>query len=338
MISVIVPIYNMEKYIKRCVDSIINQTYKNLEIILINDGSTDESLKICKEYEVKDNRIKVLNQSNQGQGVARNKGLNICKGKYISFVDSDDYIYPKMYEKMIHAIKKYDTDIAICGYSRDHGFLIKSGQNPNSNTVYNNHELMEAYINTPYITSSVCNKLYKKELWNNYRFPSARAREDIAILYRVLSSVNSAIHIGENQYVQYVRPNSTERKSFSLDKFEAINASKAKKEFLINRYSELEKYIFLDKANTYASLMQEIISSFCYFRYRNEYKELSKGLDSELKNNYELKDLNIQLYNKLNKINNRKFIYFIFCIIIGIKEWILNLLTNITFKVLTRRK
>ena len=106
MISVIVPIYNVEKYLIKCIESIINQTYKDLEIILVDDGSTDSSGKICDEFATKDNRIKVIHKKNGGLSSARNIGLDICKGNYISFIDSDDYIELDMYEKMIKIIVK----------------------------------------------------------------------------------------------------------------------------------------------------------------------------------------------------------------------------------------
>ena len=104
LISVIVPVYNVKNYLEKCLDSIINQTYKNLEIILINDGSTDESLDICYMYEKKDNRIKVYNQENHGLSYTRNRGIEIARGKYIGFVDSDDVISPFMYEFLYKAI------------------------------------------------------------------------------------------------------------------------------------------------------------------------------------------------------------------------------------------
>ena len=108
LISVIVPVYNVKNYLEKCLDSIINQTYKNLEIILINDGSTDGSLDICYMYEKKDNRIKVYNQENHGLSYTRNRGIELARGKYIGFVDSDDVISPFMYEFLYKAINEYN--------------------------------------------------------------------------------------------------------------------------------------------------------------------------------------------------------------------------------------
>ena len=113
-VSVIVPVYNVEKYLSRCLESLINQSLKDIEIICINDGSTDNSLQILKQFAYKDNRIKIINQTNSGQSVARNKGLAIASGKYIGFVDSDDWIDNDYYEKMFETIERTNSDFACC--------------------------------------------------------------------------------------------------------------------------------------------------------------------------------------------------------------------------------
>lgn len=117
MISIIVPIYNVEKYLPKCIESIINQTYTDLEILLIDDGSTDNSGLICDKYASIDNRIRVIHKKNGGLSDARNVGLDICKGKYISFIDSDDYIELTMYEKMIKIMINQKVDIVSCNYN-----------------------------------------------------------------------------------------------------------------------------------------------------------------------------------------------------------------------------
>jgi len=117
-ISVVIPVYNMEKYLKRCMDSVINQTFKDLEIILVNDGSKDNSGSICDEYKALDKRVKVIHKQNAGLGFARNSGMEISTGEYISFVDSDDYINTDMYEKLYQRIKQENADTCIFGYQR----------------------------------------------------------------------------------------------------------------------------------------------------------------------------------------------------------------------------
>ena len=122
-ISVIVPIYNSEDYIDRCVRSIVEQSYKNIEIILVDDGSTDNSSMMCDEWAKNDKRVKVIHKENGGVSSARNEGLKIAKGDYISFVDSDDYIDKKMIEKMLNQMEKGNTDLVICNYEPNHDFV-----------------------------------------------------------------------------------------------------------------------------------------------------------------------------------------------------------------------
>ena len=125
LISVIIPCYNVEKYIDRCMESVLNQTYRNLEIILVDDGSTDGTGEIIKKYAEHDHRIKILHQKNKGAGAARNAGMEIASGSYIGFVDSDDWIAEDMYEYLIGIIKEEDADIAACDFYAVHGRLDK---------------------------------------------------------------------------------------------------------------------------------------------------------------------------------------------------------------------
>ncbi len=118
-ISIIVPVYNVENYLKKCLDSIVNQTFKDIEIILINDGSTDNSLNICKEYAKKDHRIRLINKPNGGLSSARNVGIDLSTGEYLGFVDSDDWIALNMYEKLYNLCKIFNADISQCKYIRN---------------------------------------------------------------------------------------------------------------------------------------------------------------------------------------------------------------------------
>lgn len=146
LISVIVPVYNVEKYVGQCIDSIINQTYKNLEIILVDDGSTDNSGKICDEYAKKDNRIKVIHKENEGVVIARSLGMEKARGKYLGLVDGDDWIESTMYYDMIKIMKKYNVDFIDSGFKRDNGYVIR----PAEKNIYRKY-----YDPTPYIKSII---------------------------------------------------------------------------------------------------------------------------------------------------------------------------------------
>ena len=183
-ISIIVPVYNVQNYLKYCLDSILNQTYKNLEIILVDDGSTDECGKICDEYSNIDDRIKVIHKINGGLADARNVGLKHATGNLIGFIDSDDCIYPTFYEELYNLMQKYNSDIAECEFLRidveniENCNEIIETQNKNTITienVYNNTEALHLLYGPrlkPYLKKVVVwNKLYKKSVLNNIEFP-----------------------------------------------------------------------------------------------------------------------------------------------------------------------
>ena len=187
-ISVIVPVYNVEKYISQCLDSIINQTYSNIEIICVNDGTRDGSRKILEEYRKKDSRIKIIDKKNGGLSSARNAGLEVAQGEYISFIDSDDWIEETMIEKLYRNITSLDTDIAICGV---HQYDEKKKEIDDSNKYYTLEYFDKSFDNRsftyeetkPFIMD-VCvmawNKLYRRSLIDQEqaRFPDGLIFED----------------------------------------------------------------------------------------------------------------------------------------------------------------
>ena len=170
-ISVIVAIYNCENYLTRCVESILNQTHSNLEIILVNDGSTDKSLDVIEQFAAKDNRIKIIDKENGGQSTARNIGLDIATGDYIAFVDADDYIEFNMFAVMMSAIINSNADICICGinYIYKDKFMKLQPEN---------YDTFESSL-TDKLMSSPCNKLYKKSIISDVRFPNNLKYEDL---------------------------------------------------------------------------------------------------------------------------------------------------------------
>ncbi len=164
LISIIIPVYNAEKYIGRCIDSILAQTHERLEIVLVDDGSTDNSLKICREYAEKDSRIMVLHKENGGVSSARNLGLEACSGEYIGFIDSDDHIASTMYEELLSAALKHDTGISLCAYYRIKGETKDiQGLCGDAETITNTQLMKDIYT---YKSMGVLwNKLFKRSVF-----------------------------------------------------------------------------------------------------------------------------------------------------------------------------
>lgn len=188
LISIIVPVYNVKENLKRCIESIIRQTYKNLEIILVDDGSTDGSEIICDDFAKVDRRIIVVHQKNHGPSYARNAGLKIAKGKYIGFVDGDDYIDYRMYEVLYDNLKKYNAQISICDFEKvNHNVKMKEKSVVNRrNYAIDTTKAIELLLSDRIINNYVWNKLYKKDLWDNEFFPNEKKFEDLGTTYKIL--------------------------------------------------------------------------------------------------------------------------------------------------------
>ena len=240
-ISVIVPVYNIEKYLVRCIESIRLQTYKNIEIILVDDGSTDNSGKICDEYKQKDERIVVVHKQNGGLSSARNAGLEKAQGDYIGFVDSDDYISEKMYELLINEIVDCENAIANIMYVRafDNG-EIKSSRVPHTEneTITAEKYLEELLLHVGDV--SVCTKLFPKSLIQNIRFPEGVDNEDLLFAINLIQVIKEVRFVGEVGYYYYVRQNSLSSK-YSKAFIDMTKNSLYMLEFVKNNFPKYKK-------------------------------------------------------------------------------------------------
>lgn len=225
LISVIIPVYNVEKYLHRCLDSVIAQTYQNLEIICVDDGSIDESGRICDQYAVRDARIKVIHQENQGLSAARNRGLDAAEGEYIAFVDSDDYILEDMYKKMLDKLLNYNVDLCVCQwqYEFSDGRQVVKKKNIDP-TIYGRKASLEFarflyrgnYENG--VVVAAWNKLYRRVLLDKIRF-EGRIHEDDAFNGRIMAK-NISVYVMEEQFYVYAQNgDSLTNKPFSANKF-----------------------------------------------------------------------------------------------------------------------
>ena len=221
LISVVVPIYNVEKYLSKCVDSLLNQTYKNLEIILVNDCSKDNSGEIAKDYAKKHKNITFIqNEKNSGLAFTRNAGMKIAKGDYIGFIDSDDYVDKDFYEKLMDAMKTKNAEVAMCDMK-----LVYENENnrevvcPSCDGKFN---LINVINNG--LVASACNKLFKKDLVSKYEFAVGKVNEDIAVVIPALVNAKKIAYARETYYNYVQRENSIQNSKFSEKRFDIIEA------------------------------------------------------------------------------------------------------------------
>ena len=242
LVSIIIPIYNVEKYLEQCIKSLINQTYRNLEIILINDGSTDKSTKICEKYKNQDNRIVFINKKNGGSASAKNEGLKIAKGDYITFVDSDDFIEPDMIEYMVNTIKKYNSDIIQCSFTNLYKNTERFKQDKIVEQKISSKDFLELFLKK-WDSSLFWNKLFKREVIENVFFKEGRCIDDEFFTYKCV--INSKSIVTSNKIVyNYRMRKSGVMKSESSQK----QILKDRVDYLYERYEIVRKiYKDLDK-------------------------------------------------------------------------------------------
>lgn len=206
-VSIVVPVYNMEKYLEKCMDSLVNQTLEDIEIIVVNDGSNDNSIKILNKYKKKyPNKIIIIDQENQGISAARNNGIDIATGEYIGFVDSDDYVKYDMFEKLYNKIEKSKSDIVVCNYQK---YFMKSEEyididmvkNINKNNIFEEPTILNKIYFAPW------NKLYKRSLFENIRFPIQKKYEDINAILKVFFKAKKIDKISECLYIYRINEN-----------------------------------------------------------------------------------------------------------------------------------
>ena len=242
LISIIVPVYNVEKYIEKCIDSIINQTYKNLEIILVDDGSKDNSGKICDEYSKKDSRIKVIHKVNGGLSDARNHGLQIATGDYIGFVDSDDYIAEDMFETLYNLSEEKNADISIVSFYEYYNGKLIGVRDSKEEIIMNKIEAIKELLIDNRIQSYAWNKLFKKELFENQRFPTGKNFEDIATTLLLFEKSEKVVLYEEPKYYYLRRDDSIVGIRNTKTYTDYLEVIYDKYVYLKDKYPEIEIY------------------------------------------------------------------------------------------------
>lgn len=286
-ISIIVPVYNTAQYLRKCIDSIISQTYKNFELILVDDGSTDRSPQICDDYAKQDKRVKVIHKKNGGLSDARNIGIDISLGQYIVFIDSDDWILPNMIEELYKKSIEYDADMVISNYlcvnesGDDEGyyklytdFMIISGREAISK-LYDSNKVY--YI-------IMCAKLFKRKLFDNLRFTFGTVNEDEFLIHHILNLCNKIVCLPERYYFYYQRSNSIMHTNDISDVFRRIKIQYERLIFVYeNNFSEIknkaEIYYWDTLTNGYYELYNNLSRSKMYLStIKRQYKHVLKNM------------------------------------------------------------
>lgn len=208
LVSVVIPVYNVEQYLSRCVDSVLGQTYKNLEIFLIDDGSIDNSGALCDMYSVKDNRVTVIHKKNGGLSSARNAGLREAGGEYIAFVDSDDWIDEDFIEALVKDIEKEQADLAMIGYRYVYDDCTKHPSYPIVSNMLSQEEAIEELCKNKWLVSYAWNKLYKRSLFDGICYPEGQTYEDIYIMHTIFQKCSRIACNKNEKYNYYMRSNS----------------------------------------------------------------------------------------------------------------------------------
>jgi glycosyltransferase involved in cell wall biosynthesis len=252
-ISIIIPVYKTETYLRRCLDSVVGQTYKNLEIILVDDGSPDGCGEICDAYAAADSRVKVIHQQNRGLSVARNEGLKIASGDYYGFVDSDDWIDSDMFETLYQGAIQHGADIAICGYYFVMGDKYKEIKEEHT-TLYDREDAIHHLLVDEKITNHVWNKLYKKELFEGVHFPPGRTFEDIGTTYKLFEKAGKIVFLNSCQYYYLQREDGIIGGGNIQQAVDRCVMMHSRYQDLIERYPDEREYILTGFYRAFADL------------------------------------------------------------------------------------
>lgn len=272
IISVIVPVYNVQEYLEKCINSILEQTYADLEVILVDDGSTDGSRETCDKLAQNDRRIKVIHQQNAGQSSARNVGLDIATGDYVSFIDSDDWIDNDMYEVLMNLMNRYNPDIVSCGLKNIYKDHVNSIQTDKV-VVFSNEEALEDLFSQHYIRFEVWNKIYKKELLTSLRFKSGQIHEEIYFSSHALLQANKIVYIDRPMY------------NYLVDRYG--NTNTCFKENKLEIFKEFDNMINLLKMNNMNQCAQRaevlcLLYVLTFYYQASRHKKISASIKRKL--------------------------------------------------------
>lgn len=259
-ISIVVPIYNVQKHLNMCLKSIINQSYKDIEIILVNDGSTDKSIEICEKYLSIDSRIKLIHKKNGGQSEARNLGIKEATGEWITFIDADDYVTNDYVEYLFTLIKDYSADISIGSFT----YVTKTKKSDRSTgevTVMDTETAIKRMLLNDGYDMGVWAKMYRTEYFKKNNFPVGKFFEDSLTTYEVMAESKRVVLGSKSIYYYVNRSDSTVNSSFNMRKFDLIEMSLKNEEFIIARFPKISLEAHRRVIWAYFSTLNQLLMS-----------------------------------------------------------------------------
>ncbi len=281
LVTIIIPVYKVEQYLDKCVESVVNQTYKNLEIILVDDGSPDNCPAMCDEWAKKDSRIKVIHKKNGGLSDARNAGLNeMAKNGYVIFLDSDDYLSPTTCEDLLGLVKKYEADVAICNFARvNEDGKIENVNNENVVTIFEGNDRFDLLNIYPVQTIVAWGKIYKKDIFNDIRYPVGKIYEDGYVVHQYLYEAKRVVYSSKQLWFYLQRQDSImgenkgkykkEDNDAFLMRIEFFKANKVDEEIITTAYVAYLRALL-------GSLIKENVAKADRQYINNEFKEKYK--------------------------------------------------------------
>lgn len=247
-ISIVIPVYKVEKYLRQCVDSVLKQTYRDIEVILVDDGSPDRCGEICDQYQKKDKRIKVIHQHNKGLSEARTAATNIAVGKYITFLDGDDWFERDLLERLHYLIKEYNADVSVAAfcYTDESGSpLVKTDRKPTISM--NRIEALKCYLFDDKITVCICGKLWKTTMWEGIRCPAGKLFEDHYTTYKLLDKAEKVVFDQTPKYYYRKRVGSIAHTRFSERTYDLYYGIQEQYEYIIHKYPNIAKTMAVAK-------------------------------------------------------------------------------------------
>lgn len=261
VISVIIPVYKVEQYLPKCIESVCNQTFRNLEIILIDDGSPDNCGKICDEYAARDSRIRVIHKENGGVSTARNAGLKAASGELIGFVDSDDWIEPDAFEFLYNNLIKEDADISLCSAYEHRGEQVNVLHCPVTNAILSGQDALKVALQSPTIGFALWNKLFRRHIISDVHFPVGHVWEDAFIMMPLIDKANKIAFNLQPKFHYQRRPGSITLSRYNPSLRDMTNSKISIHEYILEKYPALSQITLYDCLKDHLSMLNLMLTT-----------------------------------------------------------------------------